>query len=143
LSVGDQVNVTLCSNPSTGISWQEPEISDAAIVSLANKTFGGRMPEAGRSLAQRALVGHDDVEDKEDDEDKRERSRGPDPGRGVDVGPAALRIAVASSSPMPAQSVDPGIDEEREHEAVEGPPMETPARNARTSSTPLTGSTRG
>jgi predicted secreted protein len=39
VSVGDQVKVALCSNPSTGFSWQEPEISDAAIVSLANRTF--------------------------------------------------------------------------------------------------------
>ena len=40
VSVGDQVKVTLCSSPSTGFAWQEPEISDAAIVSLADKSFG-------------------------------------------------------------------------------------------------------
>ena len=40
MSVGDQVKVTLCSNPTTGFAWQEPEISDAAIVSLIDKTFG-------------------------------------------------------------------------------------------------------
>ena len=39
LSVGDQVKVTLCSNPTTGFAWQEPEISDAAIVSVADKSF--------------------------------------------------------------------------------------------------------
>ena len=40
MAVGDQVKVTLCSNPTTGFAWQEPEISDAAIVSLIDKTFG-------------------------------------------------------------------------------------------------------
>ena len=40
VAVGDQVKVTLCSNPTTGFSWQEPEISDTAAVSLAGKSFG-------------------------------------------------------------------------------------------------------
>jgi predicted secreted protein len=40
MSVGDQVKVTLCSNPTTGFAWQAPEISDTAIVSLADKSFG-------------------------------------------------------------------------------------------------------
>jgi predicted secreted protein len=39
-AVGDQVKVTLCSNPSTGFAWQEPEISDTGVVSLADKSFG-------------------------------------------------------------------------------------------------------
>jgi len=45
MSVGDQIKVTLCSNPSTGFSWQEPEISDTGAVSLADKSFGA--PVAG------------------------------------------------------------------------------------------------
>jgi predicted secreted protein len=45
MAVGDQVKVTLCSNPTTGFSWQEPEISNAAAVSLADKSFGA--PVAG------------------------------------------------------------------------------------------------
>jgi predicted secreted protein len=49
MAVGDQVTVTLCSNPTTGFSWQEPEISDAAAVSLASKSFGA--PVAGESPA--------------------------------------------------------------------------------------------
>ena len=49
MSVGDQVTETLCSNPTTGFSWQEPEISDAAAVHLANKSFGA--PVAGESPA--------------------------------------------------------------------------------------------
>ena len=40
MSVGDQVKVTLCSNPTTGFAWQEPEISNAEAVSLADKSFG-------------------------------------------------------------------------------------------------------
>ena len=45
MSVGDQIKVTLCSNPTTGFAWQEPEISDAGAVSLADKSFGA--PVAG------------------------------------------------------------------------------------------------
>ena len=66
------------------------------------------------------VVGDGDVEDEEDDQDERERRSRADPGRGVDVGPAAVRASSPRSSPMPAQSVDPRIDEQREHEAVEG-----------------------
>jgi predicted secreted protein len=40
LAVGDLLKVTLCSNPTTGFSWQEPAISDAAVISLVDKTFG-------------------------------------------------------------------------------------------------------
>jgi predicted secreted protein len=39
VAVGDQLKVTLCSNPTTGFSWQEPAISDAAVISLVDKTF--------------------------------------------------------------------------------------------------------
>ena len=48
-AVGDQVKVTLCSNPSTGFAWQEPEISDTGVVSLADKSFGA--PVAGSEQA--------------------------------------------------------------------------------------------
>jgi hypothetical protein len=58
-------------------------------------------------------------EDEEHDEDERERGSGADPGRGVDVGPAALRFIATMLIAMPAQSVDPRIDEGREQPAVE------------------------
>jgi predicted secreted protein len=48
-AVGDQVKVTLCSNPTTGFAWQEPEISDTGVVSLTDKSFGA--PVAGESPA--------------------------------------------------------------------------------------------
>jgi hypothetical protein len=44
---------------------------------------------------------------------------------------------------MPAQSVDPRIDEERQHEAVEGAAHDHAGRNVRRSSTPLIGPPRG
>jgi predicted secreted protein len=45
VAVGDLVKVTLCSNPTTGFSWQEPEFSDTAVVSLVDKTFGAAVSE--------------------------------------------------------------------------------------------------
>ena len=49
MSVGDQVKVTLCSNPTTGFAWQEPEISNAGAVSLADKSSSA--PVAGSEQA--------------------------------------------------------------------------------------------
>jgi len=48
MSVGDQIEVALCSNPSTGFSWQEPEISDTAAVSVADKSFGAPVTGAAQ-----------------------------------------------------------------------------------------------
>ena len=48
-AVGDQVKVTLCSNPSTGFAWQEPEISYNGVVRLADKSFCA--PVAGSEQA--------------------------------------------------------------------------------------------
>ena len=39
VSVGDQIKVALCSNASTGFSWQEPEVSATEVVSLADRSF--------------------------------------------------------------------------------------------------------
>ena len=52
MSVGDQVKVTLCSNPTTGFSWQEPEISDPAAVSLADKSFGAPVAGAAKVVGR-------------------------------------------------------------------------------------------
>jgi len=49
-AVGDQVKVTLCSNPSTGFSWQEPEISDTGVVSLADKSFGAPVASSEQAV---------------------------------------------------------------------------------------------
>jgi len=48
MAVGDQVKVALCSNPTTGFAWQEPEISDTAAVSLADKSFGAPVAGSGQ-----------------------------------------------------------------------------------------------
>jgi predicted secreted protein len=48
MAVGDQVKVTLCSNPTTGFSWQEPEISDTGVVSTADRTFGAPVASAAQ-----------------------------------------------------------------------------------------------
>jgi predicted secreted protein len=52
VAVGEVLKVNLCSNPTTGFSWQEPAISDAAVISLVDKTFsaakaGGTTPAVG------------------------------------------------------------------------------------------------
>lgn len=56
VAVGDLVKVTLCSNPTTGFAWQEPAISDAAVISLVDRTFvaataGETAPAAGAAGA--------------------------------------------------------------------------------------------
>ncbi len=51
VAVGDMVKVTLCSNPTTGFAWQEPAISDTAVISLVDKTFGpAKAGEAGPAV---------------------------------------------------------------------------------------------
>ena len=52
VAVGDLLKVTLCSNPSTGFSWQAPSISDLAVIAFVDKTFsaapaGGTVPVVG------------------------------------------------------------------------------------------------
>ena len=60
VAVGDTVKVTLCSNPTTGFSWQEPEFSDAAVVSLVDKSFGGAISE-GTSAPLVGAAGTDSI----------------------------------------------------------------------------------
>ena len=50
MSVGDQIKVTLCSNPSTGFVWQEPEISDTGAISLVDKSFAAPVASAPQEV---------------------------------------------------------------------------------------------
>lgn len=43
VAVGDLLEVMLCSNPTTGFSWQEPEFSDTAVISLVDRSFEAAM----------------------------------------------------------------------------------------------------
>ena len=53
VAVGDSIKVNLCSNPSTGFSWQEPEFSDTAVVSLVDKTFDAATADGDRPGGRR------------------------------------------------------------------------------------------
>lgn len=44
VKVGGEITITLCSNPSTGFSWEEPVIADPAVVSAV--ATGYREPQA-------------------------------------------------------------------------------------------------
>jgi predicted secreted protein len=59
LAAGDTLKVTLCSNPTTGFSWQEPEFSDAAVISLVDKTFGA--PPADEAAPVVGAAGTDSI----------------------------------------------------------------------------------
>ncbi len=39
IDVGTQFAVVLCSNPSTGFAWGDPEIGDAGVLRLVDRTF--------------------------------------------------------------------------------------------------------
>jgi len=43
-AVGSEVTVVLCSNPSTGFSWEEPQVGDATVISLVNHVY--RAPDS-------------------------------------------------------------------------------------------------
>ena len=59
VAVGDSIKVALCSNPTTGFSWQEPEFSDASAISLVDKTFGA--PEADGDTPLLGAAGTDSI----------------------------------------------------------------------------------
>jgi predicted secreted protein len=48
---GSDINVTLCSNPSTGFAWGEPELGDTSVVRLVDRSYqapgGGTLPVVG------------------------------------------------------------------------------------------------
>lgn len=39
IKAGADLTVVLCSNPSTGFSWGEPQVGDASVVRLADRTY--------------------------------------------------------------------------------------------------------
>lgn len=44
VKIGGEITITLCSNPSTGYSWEQPTIADPAVASLV--ATGSREPNA-------------------------------------------------------------------------------------------------
>jgi len=44
LSVGTDATIVLCSNPTTGFSWQEPKVADATVLRLVDDVY--RAPDA-------------------------------------------------------------------------------------------------
>lgn len=50
IGVGDELGIGLCSNPSTGYAWEQPEIADASVVKLVDSTYhapGASLPVVG------------------------------------------------------------------------------------------------
>lgn len=39
LGVGDELTIVLCANASTGFSWEEPVVSDPAVVAVTGSTY--------------------------------------------------------------------------------------------------------
>lgn len=51
VAAGSDVKVVLCSNPSTGFSWGEPQIGDTTVLELVNRAYvapdGASLPVVG------------------------------------------------------------------------------------------------
>jgi inhibitor of cysteine peptidase len=51
MAAGGDVKVILCSNPSTGFAWDEPQIGDSSVLQLAGRTYqapdGASLPIVG------------------------------------------------------------------------------------------------
>ena len=45
IDVGADLTVVLCSNPSTGFAWDEPQIADAALIEVVDRSYQG--PDQG------------------------------------------------------------------------------------------------
>ena len=39
VAAGSDVQVSLCSNPTTGVSWEDPQIADASVARLVSATY--------------------------------------------------------------------------------------------------------
>lgn len=51
IAPGSDVNVVLCSNPSTGFAWEEPQLGDTSVVRLVDRSYqapgGTTLPVVG------------------------------------------------------------------------------------------------
>jgi predicted secreted protein len=51
IAPGSDVNVVLCSNPSTGFAWAEPQLGDTSVIRLVDRSFqapgGATLPVVG------------------------------------------------------------------------------------------------
>jgi predicted secreted protein len=51
ITAGTHVKVVLCSNPSTGFAWEEPQLGDTTVVRLVDRTYqapdGASLPIVG------------------------------------------------------------------------------------------------
>jgi len=51
IAPGSDVNVVLCSNPSTGFAWEEPQLGDTSVVRLVDRSYqapgGATLPVVG------------------------------------------------------------------------------------------------
>jgi len=64
MAVGSEVKIVLCANPSTGFSWEEPQIGDATVLRLVDQSYqapdGASLPivgaAGGQVLTVRALA---------------------------------------------------------------------------------------
>ena len=63
-TVGTDIRIVLCANPSTGFAWEEPQIADPAVISLVDRSYqapdGASSPMVGaagsETLTIRALA---------------------------------------------------------------------------------------
>ena len=51
IAAGTGVRIVLCSNPSTGFSWEEPRLGDTSVLQLVDRTYqapdGPNLPVVG------------------------------------------------------------------------------------------------
>ncbi len=55
LGVGDELAIALCSNPSTGYAWEQPEVADPAVIKVVDSAYhapGATLPVVGAAGGQ-------------------------------------------------------------------------------------------
>jgi hypothetical protein len=50
---GTDVKIELCSNPTTGFGWEDPQAGDPGVIRLVDRAYHGPGPRASRSWALR------------------------------------------------------------------------------------------